>query len=141
MDFVAARISEATALFDVQVLAYDSYGFRRNLEPELDRLGITIPLAEHPQGGKKRGSTGLWMPGSKKLLEDLILEGRIRIRRSPPVISAFMSATVEGDAFGNSWFSKRKATSRIDALIAAAMAVGAAAEHDSGGRSWWEDAA
>lgn len=141
MDFVAARISEATAIYDVQQLAYDAYGFKRNLEPELDRFGVTVPMAEHPQGGKKRGATGLWMPGSKKLLEDLILERRIRIRHSPPIISAFMSATVEGDPFGNSWFSKRKATARIDALIASAMAIGAASEVASGGKSWWEEAA
>ncbi len=37
-----------------------------------------------------------------------------------------MSAAVEGDAFGNFWFSKRRATQRIDPLIALAMAVGAA---------------
>ena len=42
------------------------------------------------------------------------------------LISAMMSAATENDPFGNFWFSKRKATNRIDALIALAMAVGAA---------------
>ncbi len=37
-----------------------------------------------------------------------------------------MSAATENDPFGNFWFSKRKATNRIDALVALAMAVGAA---------------
>jgi phage terminase large subunit-like protein len=48
------------------------------------------------------------------------------LRRSPVLISAMMSASTENDPFGNSWFSKRRAVNRIDALIALAMAVGAA---------------
>ena len=35
-------------------------------------------------------------------------------------------ATTERDPFDNRWFSKRKATNRIDALVALAMAVGVA---------------
>jgi phage terminase large subunit-like protein len=37
-----------------------------------------------------------------------------------------MSAVIERDPFDNRWFSKRKATQRIDPLVALAMAVGAA---------------
>ena len=66
------------------------------------------------------------MPGSLNELETLILEGRIRIHMNPVLISAAMSAVIEEDAFGNRWFSKRKATNRIDAIVALAMAVGAA---------------
>ena len=124
--YVAARLAEDAALYDVQAVAYDTYGFNKHFEPELDALGVTLPIVEHPQGGKKKGSTGLWMPGSKLTLETLILEGRIRLRRSPVLISAMMGAAMETDPFGNSWFAKRKATLRIDALVALAMAVGAA---------------
>ena len=125
-DFVAARIAEMVGLFEVKRLAYDSYGFKRHFEPELDALGLTLETIEHPQGGKKKGATGLWMPGSKLELETLILEKRIRLLRNPVLISAVMSAATENDPFGNFWFSKRKAVNRIDALIALAMAVGAA---------------
>jgi phage terminase large subunit-like protein len=78
------------------------------------------------------------MPGSKLILEQLILEKRIRLRRSPVLISAMMSATTENDPFGNFWFSKRKAVNRIDALVALAMAVGAATAKSDGGKSFWE---
>ena len=61
---------------------------------------------------------GLWMPGSLQELETLILEGRIRLKRNPVLISACMSAAVERDPFDNRWFSKRKATQRIDPLVA-----------------------
>lgn len=124
--YVAARLAENAGLYDIQALAYDTYGFNKHFEPELDALGLTLPVVEHPQGGKKKGASGLWMPGSKLTLEALILEGRIRLRRSPVLISAMMGAATESDPFGNTWFSKRKATLRIDALVALAMAVGAA---------------
>lgn len=142
MDFMAARVAEVQADYLLKALAYDSYAFRKHFEPELDAAGVTIALLEHPQGGKRRAAPtedqktaaeaegkeaeGLWMPGSLSELEALILEGRIRIRRSPVAISAIMGAAIEKDAFDNRWFSKRKATTRIDALVALAMAVGAA---------------
>jgi phage terminase large subunit-like protein len=126
-DFVAARVAEAQNEYVVKALAFDSYAFRKNFEPELDQVGVTVPLVEHPQGGKRKApDSELWMPGSVTALETLILERRIRIRRSPVAISAIMSAAIEADAFDNRWFSKRRATNRIDPLVALAMAVGAA---------------
>lgn len=142
LDFVAARIAEASTEYEIELLAYDRYAFRK-LADELDALGVTIPQAEHPQGGIRRAKPtpeqieeakmsgeeppqGLWMPGSVVALETLILEKRIRLRRSPVLISAMMSAAVEHDPFDNRWFSKRRAVNRIDALVALTMAVGAA---------------
>lgn len=127
MDYLAARVAEAATEFRLQSLGYDAYAFRKNLEPELDATGVTVPLVEHPQGGRRKAAeSGLWMPGSVKELETLILERRIRIRRSPVIISACMSAVMEADPFDNKWFSKRKATNRIDAAVALAIAVGVA---------------
>jgi phage terminase large subunit-like protein len=142
LDFVAARLAEVYAEYEFALLAYDRYAYRK-LEQELDALGLTLPQIEHPQGGVRRGKPpeewveaakragaeppqGLWMPGSVLALETLILERRIRIRRSPVVISAMMSAAVEHDPFDNRWFSKRRAVNRIDPLVALTMAVGAA---------------
>lgn len=142
LDFVAARIAESLSEYQLDLLAYDRYAYRK-LEEELDRLGVTVPQAEHPQGGVRRAKPtpeqieaakrageeppqGLWMPGSLLELETLILERRIRIRRSPVLISAMMSAAIEHDPFDNRWFSKRRAVNRIDALVALCMAVGAA---------------
>lgn len=143
MDFVAARIAEIAAEYQFEELGYDAYAFRKNLEPALDEMGVTVRLTEHPQGGKRRAKVaddvieaakaagqeppqGLWMPGSLRELETLILEKRVRLRRSPVLISAMMSAVTDEDAFGNKWLSKRKATNRIDAAVAVAMVVGVA---------------
>ncbi len=141
-DFVAARIAEYSGIFNIQALVYDVYGFKRFFEPELDVLGLTIPILEHPQGGKKKGAeSGLWMPGSKMMLEILILGRRIRLLINPVLISAMMSAATEHDPFGNFWFSKRRAVNRIDALVALAMAVGAATMNDGGGISVFDQMA
>jgi phage terminase large subunit-like protein len=126
-DELAARVAEASNEYQVKALAFDAYAFHKHFVPELDNAGCTVPIVEHPQGGKRRATeSGLWMPGSLKDLEALILERRVRILRSPVTISAIMSAAVESDAFDNRWFSKRKATNRIDAVVALAMATGVA---------------
>lgn len=142
LDFIAAKIAELNSYFALWMLGYDRYAYKR-LEDELDNIGLSVPQIEHPQGGVRRGKApdewieqarlaredppqGLWMPASVNALENLILEGRIRIRTSPVVIAACMSAAVERDAFDNRWFSKRKATNRIDPLVALTMAVGVA---------------
>jgi phage terminase large subunit-like protein len=128
LDFVAARTAELTGEFEVECLVYDRYAWSK-FETELDAVGVTIPQLEHPQGGIRRAKESkLWMPGSVVELETAILDKRIRLLRSPVLISAIMSAAVERDAYDNRWFSKRRATNRIDALVALAMGVGQAAK-------------
>ena len=143
---VAQALAEATHEFDVQCIAYDRYAFRRGLEPECDELGLSVEFVEHPQGGVKKGKPneamisaaktagrepeGLWMPMSVRQLEDLIAERRIVIKGNPVLISAIMSAVTDSDRWGNYWLSKDRATQKIDAAIALAMAVGAAHAYD-----------
>jgi phage terminase large subunit-like protein len=143
LDYIAASIANDSSVFVIKALAYDRYGYRK-LSQELDDIGQKLNEVEHPQGGRKRAKPtdaqvqeakdkgqeaplGLWMPGSIKEFESLIFEKRIRIRKSPVIISAIMSAALERDPlFDNYWFSKRKATNRIDPVVALAMAIGAA---------------
>lgn len=155
-DHVAAHLAKLDHQFGIDVLAYDPYAYD-DFADELDGYGIELNVVAHPQGGKKRakpsedkvqaakdaGETpplGLWMPGSVAKLEELILEERIRIRKSPVIITALMGVAIETDPLmGNQWFSKKKATVRIDPAVALAMAVGAAAEGDAPKeKSFWE---
>lgn len=142
-DHVAALVARLNTEHGIEVLAYDNYAFDKFAD-ELDDYGVEIPTVSHPQGGKKRAKPseekveaakaagedpplGLWMPGSVSSLETLILEERIRIRRSPVTLGALMGVAIETDPLmGNQWFSKKKSTIRIDPAVAAAMAVGAA---------------
>lgn len=155
---VAQALAENISEFDVQCVAYDRYAFRRGLEPECVELGLSLEFVEHPQGGVKKGkpndamkaaaedagreAEGLWMPMSVRQLEDLISERRIRLKGNPVLISAMMSAVTERDRWGNYWLSKDRATQKIDAAIALAMAVGAAHSYEgrsSGPASPWDD--
>lgn len=128
---VAQTLAEYDRDFEVQLVAYDRFAFRR-FEEDVEELGLSVPFAEHPQGGLKKGKPlvpggeGLWMPGSIRLLEDALLEGRIRLKRNPVLISAMMSAVVEEDKWGNHWLAKTRSVNKIDAAIALAMALGAA---------------
>ena len=128
---VAQTLAEYGRDYDIQLVAYDRFAFKR-FEEEVDELGLSVPFAEHPQGGLKKGKPleaggeGLWMPGSVRLLEEALLEGRIRLKRNPVLISAMMSAVIEEDKWGNHWLAKTRSVNKIDAAIALAMALGAA---------------
>lgn len=128
---VAQTLAEYDRDFDIQLVAYDRYAFRR-FEEEVDELGLDLTFAEHAQGGTKKGKPlaegrdGLWMPGSIRLLEEALLERRIRLKRNPVLISAMMSAVTEDDKWGNHWLAKTRSVNKIDCAIALAMALGAA---------------
>jgi len=136
---VAQAIAEYGHNFKVIALGYDRYAFRTSLEPELKDIGLSITQVEHPQGGTKKGkpteemireakavgkeAEGLWMPASVKLFETMLLEGRLRLRMNPVLISAIMSAVTDSDRWGNYWLAKERAVNKIDAAIAIIMAV------------------
>lgn len=157
-DHVAAHFARVHADHGIGVLAFDRYVFDK-FEDELDAYGVELNTVAHPQGGKRRAKPdadkveaakaageevplGLWMPGSVSALETLILEERIRLRRSPVLMSAIMGAAIETDPLmGNQWLSKKKSTIRIDPAIALCMAVGAAVDGapPQEAKSPWED--
>lgn len=127
--------------YNVRMVAYDRYAYKRFEEDATD-LGLKLNFIEHPQGGTKKAkpdpivveeakkqkkeAEGFWFPGSLRLLEDAILEGRVRIKRNPVLISAIASAVVEQDKWDNKWLSKQKSLNKIDPIIAVVMAFGAA---------------
>lgn len=148
---VAQALAEAQHDFDIQCLAYDRYAFSRMLEPEMRELGLDMECVEHPQGGTKKGKPtdamkeaakaagrepeGLWMPMSVRQVEELILEGRLRIQRNPLTISAMMSAVTDEDRWNNYWLAKERAVNKIDAAVALCMSVGAALAYEGSSTS------
>lgn len=144
-DHVAAFLAQVDATMGVRELGYDKYAYDK-FQESLDDYGLSINSVAHPQGGKKRAKPseekveaakaaglppplGHWMPGSVGKLEELILEERVRIRRSPVTLTALMGVSIETDPLmGNQWFNKSKATVRIDPSVAAAMAAGVATD-------------
>jgi phage terminase large subunit-like protein len=136
--YVAQTLAEYNRDFEVQLVAYDRFAFKR-FEEDVDEIGLSLAFAEHPQGGLKKGKPlvaggeGLWMPGSLRMLEDALLEGRIRLKSNPVLISAMMSAVTESDKWENAWLAKSRSVNKIDAAVALCMAMGAAMGDDSSG--------
>lgn len=138
---VAQTLVEYDRDHSVRMVAYDRYAFRR-FEEDAKQLNLSLNFVEHPQGGTKKAkptpemeeaakregkqAEGLWFPGSLRLLEDAMLEGRVRFRRNPALISAIASAVVEKDKWDKAWLSKQKSTNKIDPIVAVVMAFGAA---------------
>jgi len=138
---VAQSLAEDQQNYKIQVVAYDRFAFKR-FEEDVSTIGLKLEFAEHPQGGMKKGKPtqamidaakaaktepeGLWMPGSVRLLEEAMLERRIRLRKNPVLVSAILSAVIEEDKWGNHWLSKLRSINKIDPAIALSMAIGAA---------------
>jgi phage terminase large subunit-like protein len=138
---MAQALAEDAERYNLQLVAYDRFAFKR-FEEDVKEIGLVLEFLEHPQGGIKKGQPseemkkqaeakkekpeGLWMPGSLRLLEDALLEGRIRLKKNPVLISAMMSAVIEEDKWGNHWLAKTRSINKIDAAVALAMAFGAA---------------
>lgn len=138
---VAQTLVEYSRDYKTQMVAYDRYAYRK-FEEEAQEIGLNLPFVEHPQGGTKKGkptkemedaakqhgrqAEGLWFPASLRLLEDAMLEKRVRFKKNPVLISAMMSAVTEEDKWDNRWLAKQKSVNKIDAAVAMCMAFGAA---------------
>jgi len=123
--FVASRIAELTAKFNIQCIAFDQYRIKY-LEPELENESVSVPLIPHGQGYYKAQESGLWMPRSIELFEEHLNSGELVILTNPCLRWNAASAVLEADQKDNRIFAKKKSTGRIDGVVASAMAVGAA---------------
>lgn len=145
-EYLANRLAEVKASYDLESLAYDRYGHKALAQEVLD-LGVALPWIEHPQGFRRGGllvdpisgdhivdpKTGkpaenpLWMPDSVRELETLIIEKRLRVQESPVTRWQVSSTVIRQDpaGTGNRVFNKNKALGRIDGVVALAMAIGA----------------
>ena len=151
MDFspVARWIAQTASRYDLRGLAFDPWKMDL-LEAALDDAGImttrdpSMPgllLAPHPQGfvagtkSEDRSRVPLWMPRSIDALEAAILSENIVVERNPALRWAALGAVVIADASENRRLTKKKAVSRIDAMVALTMAMGFAAARaaDTGG--------
>lgn len=144
-DYVAYSVAQAAKKFDIKAVAYDQYAYAEFKEA-CGGLGLELPHRDHPQGGLRRNKPdealieqakaeglpepgGLWMPGSIREVESLIMDGRIRLRSNPVLMTAMMAATFsKPDALGNKYLVKETSHRRIDPAVALCMAVGAAVD-------------
>jgi phage terminase large subunit-like protein len=144
-DYVAYSVAQAAKKFDIKAVAYDQYAYAEFME-ECGALGLSVTHRNHPQGGIRRKEPdealveqaraeglpdpgGLWMPGSIREVETLLVDGRLRLRNNPLLMTAMMAATFsKPDALSNKYLVKALAHRRIDPAVALCMAIGAAVD-------------
>lgn len=117
---VARDIAEIADGLDVSAVAFDRWRIDV-LRKECEAIGLALPLVEHGQGFKD-------MSPALDALEAEAMNGRLRHGMHPLLTMAAAGAVVTRDPAGNRKLDKSKATSRIDGLVALAMAFGAAAK-------------
>jgi phage terminase large subunit-like protein len=117
---VASDIRERIAAMGMQVedAAFDRWRIDE-FKKACSDSDVELPLREFGQGFKD-------MSPAVEKLEELLLNGSIRVHYNPVLRWNAACVATEEDAAGNRKFSKRKATGRIDGLVALAMAVGIA---------------
>jgi phage terminase large subunit-like protein len=145
LDPIAQDMGQDADDFDLEAIAYDAYR-HRELADNCSDQGIVLPFIEHPQGFRrapmkdangepvidpktgKRMENPLWMPNSVQELENMIFEGRLRVKVNRVLRWNVASTVIREDPAGtdNKIFDKRRATGRIDGVVALAQAIGAA---------------
>lgn len=128
--FVACRLAELALMFDIQRIGFDKYRINYLLDA-MQEEGVSVELVSHGQGYYKAAESNLWMPHSIELFEEAITDGDIEIKYNPVLRWNAAGAVLESDHKENRIFQKKKATGRIDGVVAAAMAIGTAEDQDS----------
>ncbi len=142
-EHIAHRIGAVARASSVKGIAYDRYRYRE-LSDDLADQGVGVPMFDHPQGFRRKGSANdgqpdLWMPRSIELLEGRLKAGTLRVVVSPILSWNVASAVVRADPVGNRVLDKRKSRARIDGAVALAMAVGMAESRSHQGESVYEE--
>lgn len=113
---IARRVAEMD--MDVATTAYDRYRIDE-FRGAMDQAGLDLPLTQFGQGFKD-------MAPAVERLENMLLNGRLRVHSNPVLRWNAASVVTEEDAAGNRKFTKRRSTGRIDGIVALVMAVGVA---------------
>jgi phage terminase large subunit-like protein len=115
-DFVADRLVTLCENHPVSQIRFDRWGINE-LKAELNRAGVDdLPLEAHGQGYKD-------MSPALAILENELLNGRLRHGGHPILTWNAANAVVDEDAAGNRKFTKKRSTGRIDGMQALAMAI------------------
>ena len=131
-EIVAKEIAEVLCDCNVVAAAFDRWRFDL-LKKEFDEIGFSIPLIPFGQGFKD-------MAGALDSVETMLLNEQMAHGAHPVLTMCMANARVERDAAGNRKLNKAKATGRIDAAVALAMAVGVIPSVETVTTSFWEAA-
>lgn len=117
-DFLAHDVADLSRLIPFTKIAYDRWRIDV-LKQSFARLGALMPLSPFGQGFKD-------MSPAIEIFEQLAIEGRIIHGGNPVLRWCISNAVIDMDAAGGRKLTKSKSFGRIDAAVAAIMAVAAA---------------
>jgi phage terminase large subunit-like protein len=130
---VAQAVADAAETYNIQNLAYDRWRIN-DFKRELESIGANIPMAPFGQGFKDMA------PAIDKL-ERLVAERKLRHGGHPIMNMCAAGAVAERDPAGNRKLNKAKSSSRIDGMVALAMALGVTSVDEVQASSPWDDPA
>ena len=130
---VAQAVADAAETYNIQNLAYDRWRIN-DFKRELESIGANIPMAPFGQGFKDMA------PAIDKL-ERLVAERKLRHGGHPIMNMCAAGAVAERDPAGNRKLNKAKSSSRIDGMVALAMALGVTSAEEVQASSPWDDPA
>jgi phage terminase large subunit-like protein len=129
---VAHTVAEISQTYDLQLLAYDRWRIN-DFTRELNNIGAQISMQPFGQGFRDM------LPAVDKL-ERLVAERKLCHGANPILNMYAVGAVVQSDPAGNWKLHKAKSYSKIDGLVALAMALGCmSAEDTAQATSPWDD--
>ena len=115
-EVIAMAVAEVAEEYDLHLLAYDRWRIA-DFKRELDNIGSQIPMQPFGQGFKD-------MAPAVDRLEQYVAERKLRHGSNPILNMNAAGAVVQSDPAGNRKLHKAKSYSKIDGLVALAMALG-----------------
>jgi phage terminase large subunit-like protein len=122
-DWVAQYLRRQFAKHNIQKVAFDKWNFK-HFKPWLERAGFTERMIQERFVEFGQGLQS--MSPALRDLEQVILERQLAHGGHPVLTACITGAVIEQDAAGNRKINRKRSTSRVDGLIALAMAIGSA---------------
>lgn len=122
-EFVAAKLAEVAAMYDLQGVAFDRWGMAA-LQVILDRQGVNLPLVPFGQGWRDMGP-------AVDAFETAMLTRKLNHGGNPVLRWMAGNAVFSTDPTGARKFSKDRSRDKIDGLVALTMAMGLAARTEA----------
>jgi phage terminase large subunit-like protein len=122
-DWVAQYLRRQFAKHNIRKIAFDRWNFK-HFKPWLERAGFTEHMIKERFIEFGQGLQS--MSPALRDLEQVILERRLAHGGHPVLTACITGAVIEQDAAGNRKVNRKRSTSRVDGLVALAMAIGSA---------------
>lgn len=113
---IIRQLAEVASLYDLQSIAFDRWRIE-DLIMLMDQEGISLPLEPFGQGFKD-------MSPALDEFEGRLIDERLRHNGNPVMTWCAANAVTSSDPAENRKIDKKKATGRVDGIVAGIMSVG-----------------